>query len=104
MDRYQLKTENDTYYIPINECRIFMAMSTVPNAQKVDDIFPPYPDAPSIPICDVESNELEEQHLINLFEYVWSGYGQTEFECDKFLKVWLLTLLGALINYHTTLK
>jgi len=39
--------------------------------------------------------------LLNHFDYVWSGYGQTQFECDEVSES--VVTLGALINYHTTL-
>lgn len=108
---HDLTTQSDASVESIeHQCSIYMALSNIPNAgfgvfttrdiQKGDFIFP-YPDAPSIPMCDTERNGLEE-HVTNHFEYVWSGSGQAEFECDQVCES--VVTLGALINYHTTLK
>mmetsp|Transcript_28070 Transcript_28070/g.32733 ORF Transcript_28070/g.32733 Transcript_28070/m.32733 type:complete len:660 (+) Transcript_28070:84-2063(+) len=92
-----------------DECAIYMAQSSIPKAgfglyttnpiPKGQYVLP-YADAPSIPVCDRNFNDLTND-LLNHVSYFWSGDGMAEFLCD-FIEESVVTF-GAISNYHTVL-
>jgi hypothetical protein len=88
-------------------CNIYMAPSSIPGAGfgifTVRDIAKgekilPYADAPSIPLCDEYVNGMEETDW-NHVDYLWSGKGLAEYECESVSES--VVTFGALCNFHT---
>ncbi len=73
------------------QCNIYLAPSSIPNAGfglytvkdiEKDERVLPFTDAPSIPLCDESDHGLHAEHW-NHVDYLWSGKGLAEFECDR---------------------
>ncbi len=86
----ELKSKDQTHSHNPYQCSVYMAQSGIPHAGfgiytvrdvKKGEALLPYSDAPAIPICNGGENGIEATDW-NHVDYLWSGAGLAEFECE----------------------